>query len=96
MQFENKYPLRAGFIGLGNYASEGEPLGVIKGSYGTRYDPATQNDNELGIPQLGVEGQLLINATDGKIINSDDLGLPIETVGDPNPDWNADTLSLIS
>ena len=86
----------AGFIGLGNYASEGEPLGVIKGSYGTRYDPATQNDNELGIPQLGVEGQLLINATDGKIINSDDLGLPIETVGDPNPDWNATTIQSFS
>ena len=62
----------SGFGNLGNFAAEGEPLGVIRGSF------ALRDDN----------GNLLINATDGKIIDSNDLGLPIETIGDPNPDWN--------
>jgi len=76
----------AGFSNLGNFASEGEPLGVIKGSYAVRYDPANiTEDNPLG---LGVNGTLLINPTDGKVIDSGDLGLDIETIGDPNPDWN--------
>ncbi|RDK89267.1 SusC/RagA family TonB-linked outer membrane protein [Marinirhabdus gelatinilytica] len=81
----------AGFTGLGNYASEGEALGVIKGSYATRIDPTNATEeNPLG---LGVEGRLLINPNDGKIINSDDLGLDIETVGDPNPDWNSTVIN---
>jgi len=76
----------AGFTNLGNFASEGEPLGVIKGSYAVRYSPDNVTaENPLG---LGVNGALLINPTDGKIINSDDLGLAIETIGDPNPDFN--------
>lgn len=84
----------AGFTNLGNFASEGEPLGVIKGSYATKYDPSNITDeNPLG---LGVEGQFLINPDNGKIIDSDDLGLPIETVGDPNPDWNFTTINTFS
>ncbi len=81
----------AGFIGLGNYASEGEPLGVIKGTYATKYDPNNvTEENPLG---LGVEGVILINPDTGKIIDSDDLGLEIETVGDPNPDWNLTSIN---
>jgi TonB-linked SusC/RagA family outer membrane protein len=84
----------AGFIGLGNYAAEGEPLGVIKGNYATKYDPSNVTaDNPLG---LGVEGALLINPDTGKIIDSDDLGLAIETVGDPNPDWNLTSINTFS
>ncbi len=76
----------AGFSDLGNFASEGEPLGVIKGSYAVRYSPDNiTEDNPLG---LGTEGQLLINPTNGKIFDSTDLGLDIETIGDPNPDFN--------
>lgn len=87
----------AGFIGLGNYASEGEALGVIKGNYAARYDVNnTTPDNDLGIQNVGVEGVLLINPNDGKIINSDDLGLPFETVGDPNPDWRATTINTFA
>ena len=82
----------AGFIGLGNYASEGEPLGVIRGSYAVRYSEGNNNENGFNNPRLGVEGQLLINPNDGKIIDSNDLGLPIETVGDPNPDWFLTTI----
>jgi hypothetical protein len=84
----------AGFIGLGNYASEGEPLGVIKGSYATKYDPMNvTEENPLG---LGVEGTLLINPDTGKIIDSDELGLEIETVGDPNPDWNVTSINTFT
>jgi TonB-linked SusC/RagA family outer membrane protein len=84
----------AGFTNLGNFASEGEPLGVIKGSYATRYDAgAVGPDNPLG---LGVNGTLLINPDDGKIIDSDDLGLEIETVGDPNPDWTLATINAFT
>tara|TARA_R110002072_G_scaffold66499_2_gene163928 strand:+ start:16105 stop:19386 length:3282 start_codon:yes stop_codon:yes gene_type:complete len=87
----------AGFIGLGNYASEGEPLGVIKGSYAARYDPTNQTpENPLGIENVGVEGVLLINPQDGKIIDSANLSLPDETVGDPNPDWRATTINSFS
>ncbi len=87
----------AGFIGLGNYAAEGEPLGVIKGSYGVRYDPSNPViegfENQQGI---GVNGVLLINPDTGKIFDSDDLGLPIETVGDPNPDWNLTSINTFT
>ncbi|WP_432411614.1 SusC/RagA family TonB-linked outer membrane protein [Rasiella sp. SM2506] len=86
----------AGFIGLGNYASEGEALGVIKGTYAARYNPASINDdNPLGISN---EGLLLINPNDGKIIDSGTLDLTdqILTVGDPNPDWNATTIHTFS
>lgn len=64
--------LYVGFGNLGNAAVEGEPLGVIKGSYIVRDD----------------EGNIVINPNDGKVINSATLGLPIEIIGDPNPDWN--------
>ena len=84
----------AGFIGLGNYASEGEPLGVIKGNYAVKYDERNITDeNTLG---LGVEGTLLIDPNTGKIIDSDNIGLANETVGDPNPDWNATSIHTFS
>ena len=82
----------AGFTNLGNFAAEGEPLGVIKGGYAARYDAANVSDeNPFGI---GVGGQLLINPDTGKILDSEgDLGLPIETIGDPNPDWNLSSIN---
>ena len=85
----------AGFIGLGNYAAEGEALGVIKGSYAARYDPLNITDeNPAG---FGTSGQLLINPNNGKIIESSTLpGAVDETVGDPNPDWNATTINTFS
>ncbi|MEX0316164.1 MAG: SusC/RagA family TonB-linked outer membrane protein, partial [Allomuricauda sp.] len=70
----------AGFSNLGNYAIEGQPLGVIRGSF------AVRDDN----------GNLLINPQDGNIIDSDALGLDNEIIGDPNPDWrlvNSNTFS---
>mgnify|MGYP003110938834 CR=1 FL=1 len=86
----------AGFTNLGNFASEGEPLGVIKGSYAARYNPSAISDtNPLGISN---EGLLLINPDDGKIIDSSTLELEdqILTVGDPNPDWNATTINTFT
>ncbi len=84
----------AGFTNLGNFAEEGKPLGVIKGSYAVRYDPTQiTTDNPLG---LGVEGTLLIDPNTGKIIDSDNLGLNNEIIGDPNPDWNVTTINTIS
>jgi hypothetical protein len=85
----------AGFTNLGNFASEGEALGVIKGSYAARYAPENiGDDNPYGV---GVEGVLLIDPTDGSIIDSEgDLGLDIETIGDPNPDWTVTTINTFT
>lgn len=74
----------AGFTNLGNFAIEGEALGVIQGSY------ALRDEN----------GNLLINPTNGKIFDSTeieetedgrfaDLGI----IGDPNPDWTISTIN---
>ena len=61
----------AGFSNLGNYAVEGQPLGVIKGSYAVRDE----------------QGNYLIDPTTGNIIDSQAIGLDDEIIGDPNPDW---------
>lgn len=67
----------SGFTNLGNFAQNNQPLGVIKGSYAMRDD----------------EGNLLINPIDGKILDSDDYNLPIEIIGDPNPDFKFSTIN---
>ncbi len=70
----------AGFSNIGNFAIEGEPLGVLRGSYAVR-------DNE---------GNLIIDPNDGTIIASTDLGLDDEIIGDPNPDWRATSINTFS
>lgn len=67
----------AGFSNLGNYAIEGEPLGVIKGSYAVKDD----------------EGNYMINPADGNIYNSSAIGLDDKIIGDPNPDWKMTTIN---
>lgn len=70
----------AGFSNLGNYVIEGEPMGVIKGSFAVRDS----------------EGNLMINPSTGNIISSSDVGLDDKIIGDPNPEWrisNANTIS---
>ncbi|MCF7567506.1 SusC/RagA family TonB-linked outer membrane protein [Sabulilitoribacter arenilitoris] len=67
----------AGFSNLGNYAIEGQPLGVIRGSY------AVRDDN----------GNYMINPTTGNIIDSDAIGLDNAVIGDPNPDWKLTTIN---
>jgi len=63
-----------GYSNLGNFAIEGQPLGVIMGSYALR----------------DKNGNYMIDYTDGTVINSDsDVGLPVKIIGDPNPDWSA-------
>ena len=59
----------AGFTNLGNYASEGEALGVIKGGYAARYAQSNITDeNPYG---TGVNGALLINPGTGQILDSE-------------------------
>ncbi len=70
----------AGFSNLGNFAIKGEPLGVIKGNF------AAKDDN----------GNYLINAETGTIIDSEDLGLDNEIIGNPNPDWKWTTINTLS
>ena len=70
----------SGFSNLGNYAIEGQPLGVILGSYALR-------DNN---------GNYLINPTTGNIIDSDAVGLDNKIIGDPNPDWKMTNINTIS
>jgi len=67
------------FAGV-NYAVEGEPLGVFKGSYMVRDD----------------EGNLLINPSNGKVISSSSIGLDDKIIGDPNEDWKAALTNTIS
>lgn len=70
----------AGFATLGNFAINGQPLGVIQGS------AAARDDN----------GNLLINPTDGTIFNTvNDFGQDIEIIGDPNPDFKVTTIHTI-
>jgi len=70
----------AGFSNLGNYAIEGRPLGVIRGSFAVRDE----------------EGNFLINPNDGNIIDSGVVGLDDKIIGDPNPDWKLTTSNTIS
>lgn len=71
----------AGFAnGPGNFAIEGQPLGVIQGSFAVRDDA----------------GNLVIDPGTGRIIDSNDVGLPIEIIGDPNPDWQVTTINSFS
>lgn len=57
--------------GIGNFAIEGEPFGVIVGSYAL----------------TDANGNYLINPGDGTLIQSTDVGLPDKIIGDPNPDY---------
>ncbi|PWG06530.1 SusC/RagA family TonB-linked outer membrane protein [Polaribacter aquimarinus] len=63
-----------------NFAIEGQPYGVFRGSF------AAKDDN----------GNLLINPSTGKIISSDDLGLEDKLIGDPNEDWSYTNINSIS
>jgi TonB-linked SusC/RagA family outer membrane protein len=67
-------------IDLGNnrFAIEGQPLGVIKGSYALTDD----------------EGNYLINPNDGELIRSGVIGLDDKVIADPNPDWNLTMLNI--
>lgn len=70
----------SGFSNTGNYAVEGEPLGVIKGSYALR----------------DAQGNYLINPTTGNIFDSSAIGIDDEIIGDPNPDWKMTSLNGFS
>lgn len=70
----------AGFSNIGNYAIEGQPLGVLRGSYAVTDD----------------EGNLLINPNDGKVIDSGALGRDDDVIGDPNPDWKMTSINTFS
>ncbi|WP_353778867.1 SusC/RagA family TonB-linked outer membrane protein [Winogradskyella sp. 3972H.M.0a.05] len=70
----------AGFSNLGNYAIEGQPLGVIRGSYAV----------------TDANGNYLINPTTGNIIDSQAIGLDDEVIGDPNPDWKMTSINTFS
>lgn len=70
----------AGFSNLGNYAIEGQPLGVIKGSYALKDE----------------DGNYLINPSTGNIIDSDAVGKDDKIIGDPNADWRLTSINSIS
>jgi TonB-linked SusC/RagA family outer membrane protein len=74
----------AGFTNLGNFAIEGQPLGVIQGSYVQRFsDP--NDPNKAGTGQLMVDNNgLYLFSTDIKVI------------GDPNPDFKAALINNVS
>lgn len=76
----------AGFTNLGNAAIEGQPLGVIIGSYFIRDDA----------------GNILVDAangtTQGRYLTSTDVaGVdPTQVIGDPNPDWKLTSINSFS
>ena len=73
----------AGYSNLGNFAIEGEPLGVIMGSYTIR----DENNNYM------------IDYTDGTVINSYDIPSEVPSmkiIGDPNPDWSASVTNSLN
>ena len=57
--------------GIGNFAIEGEPFGVIVGDYAI----------------TDANGNYLIDPADGTLISSTDVGLRNKIIGDPNPDY---------
>ncbi len=63
-----------------NFAVEGEPLGVFRGTY----------------PLRDSNGNLLINPANGKIIANNDAGKENKIIGDPNEDWRATAINTIS
>lgn len=72
--------LRANNDPSGRFAIEGQPLGVIKGSYALR----------------DAEGNFLIDPNEGLVYISDEVGLDDRIIGDPNPDWTLTTINNIS
>lgn len=64
----------------GRFAIEGQPFGVMKGSYALRDD----------------EGNLLINPTIGEIYVSSEQGKEDIIIGDPTPDWTLTTINSFS
>ena len=69
-----------GFNDQGNFAIEGEPLGVLVGDYAVK----------------DTDGSYLINANDGHIIKSGDVGLEIDIVGDPEPDFKLNFVNALT
>ncbi|MEL0454822.1 SusC/RagA family TonB-linked outer membrane protein [Flavobacteriaceae bacterium SZ-1-7] len=63
-----------------NHAINGEPFGVFRGTYAVKDDA----------------GNLVIDPTTGKIIFSDNVGLPDKIIGDPNEDFRFSTINTIS
>jgi TonB-linked SusC/RagA family outer membrane protein len=64
----------------GRFAIEGQPLGIMKGSYALRDD----------------EGNLLINPNIGEIYVSSEVGYDDIIIGDPTPDWALTTINSFS
>ncbi len=79
----------SGFADLGNMAIEGEALGVIKGSFNVL-------DTDIDIEGQTATGQLLIDPTDGHVLNSEELGLANKIIADPNPDWKYTLMNQFS
>lgn len=77
---EDEIELSINGEGSGRFAIEGQPLGVLKGSYALRDD----------------EGNFLIDPNEGLVYISDEVGLEDRIVGDPNPDWTLTTINNIS
>ncbi|MDN3664984.1 SusC/RagA family TonB-linked outer membrane protein [Algibacter miyuki] len=66
--------------GRGRFAIEGQPFGVMKGSYALRDD----------------EGNFLINPDIGELYISSEQGKEDIIIGDPTPDWTLTTINSFS
>ena len=69
------------YLGEDRYAIEGQPFGILQGSYALRDD----------------QGNLLINPTNGELYISDEApGLPDKILGDPLPEWSVTNINSLS
>lgn len=69
------------YLGSDRYAIEGQPFGVLQGSWALRDD----------------QGNLLINPDNGELYISDEApGLPDKIMGDPYNDWSISNINSVS
>lgn len=85
---ELKNVVIAGYTDLGNFAINGQPLGVLQGSYVSRYGVKDANGNLIPNPS---NGQRITN-TLGDYQTSNDIGI----IGNPNPKYKLTGINSVS
>lgn len=80
--------LIAGYTNLGNFAINGQPLGVIQSNYTMRYYKKDDQGNIVSDP---ANGQLMVDAL-GDYVSSPDIGI----IADPNPKYKMTGITSVS
>lgn len=78
----------SGYSNLGTFAINGQPLGVIKGSYVATFQKKDANGNPIADP---ANGQRLVLTT-GDYITASEVGI----IGNPNPKYKLTAINSVS